>query len=171
MLLTPRRGSLSKTPRNDKLQLTASKRSPALWRDTGPWRTIIFSVASRQTRIFAKSLIALYRAIALFYMKAACYFARSTPFRTVRGLVAADAWGPALESARTAETTCYSLVTLLGWTTSLRKVDEVLKNLSTIEFKDLIRDVEQWLVWDVKVKQQHQAKRPSLALGLSLIHI
>lgn len=114
---------------------------------------------------FAKSLIALYRAIALFYMKAACYFARSTPFRTVRGLVAADAWGPALESARTAETTCYSLVTLLGWTTSLRKVDEVLKNLSRIEFKDLIRDVEQWLVWDVKVEQQHQAKRPSLALG------
>lgn len=41
---------------------------------------------------FEKALVTLYRGIATFYIKAACYFAMSTFGRTWRGIIAADAW-------------------------------------------------------------------------------
>jgi hypothetical protein len=114
---------------------------------------------------FEKRLVALYRAVALFYIKAACYFAKSTPFRTIRGIVEADAWKHTLDSVKSTESECDRFVNMLGLSKSLKRIDKVLEDLSRIEFKDLIKDVERWLIPDVDVGQQHQAKRPKLAPG------
>jgi hypothetical protein len=54
---------------------------------------------------------------------------------------------------------------MLGLSKSLERIDKVLEDLSRIELKDLIKDVEKWLIPDVDVGQQHQAKRPKLASG------
>ncbi|KAK1761777.1 hypothetical protein QBC33DRAFT_614675 [Phialemonium atrogriseum] len=114
---------------------------------------------------FERALVALYRRVAFFYMKAACYFARSTPFRSIRGLVAADEWKPTLDSVKVTETECHSFVATLGWSKSLEKVDKVLEDLSRVEFKDLIKDIENWLIPNINVEGQHHAKQPKLASG------
>lgn len=57
------------------------------------------------------------------------------------------------------------LETIVGFSSSLKRIDEVLVNLKRMEFKDLIRDVEAWLIPDVNVAQLHQAKQPKLASG------
>lgn len=114
---------------------------------------------------FEKSLVSLYRSLAYFYMKSACYFAKSTSFRTIRGLVAADAWVSTLDSVKEAETECYRFATMLGCSSSLEKIDKVLVDLARMEFKDLIKDVEDWLIPDVNVAQMHQAKLPKLTSG------
>ena len=114
---------------------------------------------------FEKRLVALYRAVAVFYIKATCYFAKSTPFRTIRGIVEADAWKHTLDSIKSTESECDRFVTMMGLSKSLERIDKVLEDLSRIEFRDLIKDVEKWLIPDVDVGRQHQAKRPKLASG------
>jgi hypothetical protein len=114
---------------------------------------------------FEKRLVALYRAVALFYIKTACYFAKSTLFRTIRGIVEADAWKHTLDSIKSTESESDRFVTMLVLSKSLDRIDKVLEDLSRIELKDLIKDVERWLIPDVDVGQQHQAKRPKLASG------
>lgn len=79
--------------------------------------------------------------------------------------MAADEWKPTLDSVKVTETECYSFAATLGWSKSLEKVDRVLEDLSRMEFKDLIKDIENWLIPNINVEGQHQAKQPKLASG------
>ncbi|KLU83344.1 hypothetical protein MAPG_02406 [Magnaporthiopsis poae ATCC 64411] len=110
---------------------------------------------------FEKALVSLYRAIAFYYMKAACYFARSTPMRTVRGLVAADSWESTLDSIWQADSVLSKLGERLGLSRSLHDLDAVLANLAKKDSKELVRDIAEWL----DVKALHGDTSPELPSG------
>ncbi|KAF5586005.1 ankyrin repeat-containing protein [Fusarium subglutinans] len=85
---------------------------------------------------FEKVLVAMYRMITLFCIKAACYFARPTLKRTLRGIVVLDDWKSTLAS--------------------LTKADE------EIETSNQIDRIKAWLLSDVDVDKQHLDKQDKL---------
>lgn len=116
----------------------------------------------QQNPEFEDALISLYRNISLFYMKAACYFARSTLSRILRGTFTADAWTSARAAVDDADTQCHSFELSLGLSEALHKSDELLKGLDQIQSRDHIDRVKKWLLFDVDVESQHAGIREKL---------
>ncbi|KAJ5714090.1 ankyrin repeat-containing protein [Penicillium malachiteum] len=111
---------------------------------------------------FEKALVRLYRKVTLFYMKASCYFARSTFKRTLRGTFAADSWTSAQSAVEQADKDCHPFTVSLGLSTLLGKPDGILDSLREIQLDDHIDRVKKWLVHDVDVEYQHASTREKL---------
>ncbi|KAF5975527.1 ankyrin repeat-containing protein [Fusarium bulbicola] len=111
---------------------------------------------------FEKVLVAMYRKITLFYIKAACYFARSTLKRILRGVAVLDDWKSTLASLTKADEECQSFVISLGLSASLKKGDQILEKLSRIETSNQIDRIKAWLLSDVDVDKQHLDKQDKL---------
>ncbi|SCO46630.1 uncharacterized protein FFMR_08638 [Fusarium fujikuroi] len=70
---------------------------------------------------FEKILVAMYSKITLFYIKAACYFAKSTLKRMLRGVATLDDWKSTLTNLTKADEECQAFVVSLGISASLKK--------------------------------------------------
>ncbi|SCN87236.1 uncharacterized protein FFE2_06314 [Fusarium fujikuroi] len=70
---------------------------------------------------FEKILVAMYNKITLFYIKAACYFAKSTLKRMLRGVATLDDWKSTLTNLTKADEECQAFVVSLGISASLKK--------------------------------------------------
>ncbi|KAG5759191.1 hypothetical protein H9Q72_012679 [Fusarium xylarioides] len=111
---------------------------------------------------FEKLLVAMYRKITLFYVKAACYFARSTLKRMLRGVAVLDDWKSTVANLGKADEECQAFVTTLGLSASLKKGDQILERLSRIETSNQIDRIKTWLLSDVDVDKQHLDKQGKL---------
>ncbi|KAH7011079.1 hypothetical protein EDB80DRAFT_383921 [Ilyonectria destructans] len=116
---------------------------------------------------FEKVLVAMYREIALFYIKAACYFARSTMKRMLRGVAVLDGWKSNLANLTKADEECQAFVTSLGLSASLKKGDRILEKLSKIETGNQINSIKSWLLSDIDVDKQHLDKQDKLGSEFS----
>ncbi|KAF5563742.1 ankyrin repeat-containing protein [Fusarium phyllophilum] len=101
---------------------------------------------------FEKLLVAMYRKITLFYVKAACCFARSTLKRMLRGVAVLDDWKSTVANLGKADEECQAFVTTLGLSASLKKGDQILERLSRIETSNQIDRIKTWLLSDVARK-------------------
>ncbi|KAG4287348.1 hypothetical protein FPRO06_05000 [Fusarium proliferatum] len=111
---------------------------------------------------FEKILVAMYSKITLFYIKAACYFAKSTLKRMLRGVATLDDWKSTLTNLTKADEECQAFVVSLGISASLKKGDQILEKLSKIETSTQINRIKTWLLYDVDVDKQHLDKQEKL---------
>ncbi|SCV28614.1 uncharacterized protein FFB14_01832 [Fusarium fujikuroi] len=111
---------------------------------------------------FEKILVAMYSKITLFYIKAACYFAKSTLKRMLRGVATLDDWKSTLTNLTKADEECQAFVVSLGISASLEKGDQILEKLSKIETSTQINRIKAWLLYDVDIDKQHLEKQEKL---------
>ncbi|KAM5367394.1 hypothetical protein ACJZ2D_010039 [Fusarium nematophilum] len=111
---------------------------------------------------FENALVALYRHITLFYVKATCYFAKSILKRMLRGVATLDDWASDLADLTEADKECQAFVTGLGLSASLKKSDQILEKLNKLETNDQIDRIKGWLLSDVDVDKQQLDKQDKL---------
>lgn len=113
---------------------------------------------------FEDSLVAVYRAITVFYIKASVYFAGSTLARTWRGIVNADAWTAALEDVSQTDRTCQAFATNLGLSATLQKANELVQRMSQLQSSRHLERIKKWLLFDVDVDTQHTNNKEKLGV-------
>jgi hypothetical protein len=114
-----------------------------------------FSELVRQKDDFKQSLITLYREVALFYVKASCYFARKTFVRFLEGIITADAWTAALAGVQKADENCHKFAIGNTLGAVFKNTNETLKSLKRIESTAYMDRIKSWLISDVDVQKQH----------------
>jgi hypothetical protein len=109
---------------------------------------------------FEKAIVELYRTILVFYIRAACYFSRSTISRTFRNTIVIDDWKSTLGDIDKAEKNCQDFTTLLGISTILENSDRILNELTRITSADYLAKIRNWLIPEINLDSRSGRLNP-----------